>query len=334
MGTSKKEPADRKKEGLKFEEKNRERRAELKGKQEEKRAARKAVTGKQAEWAQKGIEEEKQQEIKSKKEVVEFKKRKKKTEEEIKIFQAKKREEEARLEAKRKEREDERKAQLAYLKEMSNRNRWQVNKDKKIRSADEKKTAAKIEADRNVQQVKLQSDVVQRQKIRNAQKDALKKRGAANIKEEKSIADIRNAARGDQSKLKAQEQTSILQLESRLDRDKAIANSYTNPAQRQMEIRKVEMVEKRERSRITNKFKKLSEGIEVKANQDIERIKRDAKIARNKATSDERKQKTDAQHERNQTRLQANKDSLQKKQKADKLEETEIIEARKFDVGE
>jgi len=312
---------DIKKEELqKFEEKNRTQRDALAAKQSVKKLEGKEEAAKADDWAKKQVAELQKGEEKTIQQQKDYKNRQKKERTEYEEFRKKKDAELKELTETNAKREKERAAQLLYLKEMSNRNRWQILHDKKEDNAEITKKKTKLSAEQEEKRKKQEAVSEEKKEKKNVEKTTQKERGLADIFEKERSERIRNEARDAQQKLKVKERTEEDVLEGSMQREKMRAESYPNPAQKQMELRKVSDKEQRERKRLRMKFIKLEQDIEIVANKDILIIKKEAEKMRNSASMKQRKAHLQLQETMRQKSRRAEKDTIQKKKDADDTE--------------
>ncbi len=311
---------DPKDEIQKFDEKNRARREELAGAQAEHKLDAAEEAEKSDKWAKKQIAEEEKKDAKSKKRQKGFKNRQKKEREEYEEFRKKKDADEKKLVETKAKRAKDRKAQLEYLKEMSNRNRWQSQIEKRETEIEVTKKKTKLNAERDAKREKLDADSDERRAKKNVEKDTRKERGKADIFEKERTEQIRKETLYAQQKLKVKERTEEDKLDGKIQRETAIAESYANPVQKRAALQKVSTMEKRERKKVRMKYIKLEQDAEVTANKDIQIIKKEAVKMRSAASMDERKSKLQLEETTRQKKRKADKDVTQKKNDADDAE--------------
>lgn len=326
---------DTKKEELaKFEEKNRTRRDALAERQSVKKLEGQEEAAKADAWAKKQVAESQKGAAKSIQQQKDFKKRQKKERKEYEEFRKKKDAELKELTETNAKREKERKAQLQYLKEMSNRNRWQIQRDKKEDEAEITKKKNKLAAEHEERRKKQEAVSEEKREKKNVEKNTRKERGLADIFEKERSAQIRNEARDAQQKLKIKERTEEDVLDGKIQREMMKAESYPNPTQKEMEKRKVSAMEQRERKKLRMKYIKLEQDIEVVATKDIYIIKKEAEKMRNAASMDERKAKLQLEETTRQKSHRAEKDASQKKKDADDTEKQMLAELPVMPTGE
>jgi hypothetical protein len=325
---------DPKDEMKKFEEKNRSKREGLSGKQ----AARKLDSAKEAskadKWAKRQIKRREAKDEAGKQRQKYYKKRQKKERKEYEEFREKKDAEANKLIETKAKRMKDREAQLQYLKEMSIRNRWQIMRDKREDEVENIKKKSKLEADRGAKRKKLDADSEERRAKKNTEKVARKDRGAADIYEKDHTERIRKEARAQQQKLKIKERTEEDQLDGKILRQRAIAESYANPMQKRTELRKVSTMEERERKKVRMKYIKLEQDTEVDANKDIQIVKKEAHKMHSKASMGERKSKLQLEETTRRKKRRADKNASQKKKTADDAEKEMMADLPVMPTGD
>ena len=309
-----------KKEMESFQKQNTAQRKALAEKQAAKKSAKKNDAAKAHQWAQKQIAEDAKKEEEGKKQIAAFALRQKEERKEYEEFRKKKDDELQKTIDEKEKQKKEREKHLAYLKEMSNKNRWAIQKEKKKQDAENKKNTMKVDADRDASRTKLQATSEERRVKKSAEKVAEKERGKADIYENEHSEIIRQEARSAQQKLKVKERTDNDALDGKIARETAIAERYQNPYQKTSELRRVANMERSERKKIRQKYIKLEQDIEVQANTKIAQIKKEASMMRNKATMEERKEKLRIENETRQKKNNADKDAAHQKIVAEQTE--------------
>ncbi len=218
---------------------------------------------KAAQWAQKQVQEKEKEERMQHERELRYKREKKQAEQDYEAFRTRKEEEKKRQDALQLKRKKEREQKKEYLREISDRNRWNVLNEKKERDAKETKEKMKKEAEIEAKRDKLLVGNSTKQKRRALEAEYKKEFSKADIFERDHIEQVRKDTRKMQAKIKQKERAEIGMLRSNVA-----------PA---------------DKERIAKKYIKMEHDAEVEANAKILSIKKEAKSMRDSVTQQHKK---------------------------------------------
>ncbi len=209
---------DRKAKIEQIEQVQRAKREEAAEKATERKEKRREQAAKAKAWAKKQVAEEEKKEKEAAKKKEQYKERKKQAEKEYAEFRAKKDAEAKRLEEQKEQTKKERQEKLAYLKDISDTNRWHIMNEQKERTAEETKEQMKKDANIEAKRTKLNVITEEKRKKGQLERDYKKEFSKADIFEKDRIEAIRTEARQQQAKLGAKYKTEADVLDGRIAR--------------------------------------------------------------------------------------------------------------------